>query len=101
MRDVTKDWISYTNQRKQMPEGAREREAKAQPVELERVSARPAVVLPRLTPKVTEKVGNVNYSMPVIKLKKLAASLGNLNMSYRDVGIRSFDYTYSDLAEGE
>lgn len=101
MREVTKDWISYTNQRKQMPEGAREREARARPVDLEKVSARPAVVLPRLTPKVSEKVGNVNYSMPVTKLKKLASSLGNLNMSYRDVGIKSFEYTYDDLTGDE
>ena len=41
-------------------------------------------------------MANVHYSVPVSKMKRLATELGNVNMTYRDVGLKSFDYTYDD-----
>ena len=41
-------------------------------------------------------VANIAYSMPLKKVRNLARELGNINMTYRDVGIASFNYAYSE-----
>jgi hypothetical protein len=35
------------------------------------------------------------------KLKKLAKEFGSINMPYREVGQRSFDYAYGDMVGDE
>jgi len=39
--------------------------------------------------------------MPNDRVRKLASALGNINMSNKDVGINSFDYTYDDHVEDD
>ncbi|MCQ8277438.1 ATP-binding protein [Acetobacteraceae bacterium KSS8] len=97
MREVSKRWISYTNQRKQALDEARKRESAAVSVPLASIAQRPAVTLPVLVAKPAQKSANVNYSVPVSRMKKLAQEFGNINMPYRDVGLRAFEYTYQDL----
>lgn len=97
MRDVSKSWIAYTNQRKQALEEARRKESAAVAVPLASVARQTAVALPILIPKPVEKVANVNYSVPVSRIKKLAKELGSINMPYREIGLNTFDYTYDDL----
>jgi hypothetical protein len=101
MRDVTRKWIDYTNARKQALEEAKEREAKAAPVSIYAVNKKTAVRLPVLTPKPPEKVANIGYAVPLVRLRKLGKALGSINMPYREVGIKSFDYTYDELVGGE
>lgn len=97
MREVSKQWIAYTNQRKQALEEARQKESVAVAIPLYSVAKQSAVRLPTLVAKPTEKVANISYSVPIARLKKLAKELGNINMPYREVGIKTFDYTHSDL----
>ncbi len=97
MRDVSKRWIAYTNQRKQALDEAKRRESAAVSVPLASLARQTAVTLPTLVAKQVEKPANVNYSVPVSRMKRLAKELGSINMPYRDVGLRTFDYTYSDL----
>lgn len=101
MREVSKKWIGYTNQRKQALEQAKEIEAKANAVSIYEVTRRDSVSLPDFTITPTERRANINYSVPVKKLKNLAKAFGKINMTYRDVGIKSFDYAYDDLAEDD
>lgn len=101
MRAVTRAWIDYTNQRKQAMEEAKEKEARAAPVLIYEIPKRPSVGLPALVSKPVERAANVNYSVPLAKLKRLAKELGGINMTYREVGQRSFDYTYNDLVGDE
>jgi len=102
MRDVTRKWIDYTNQRKQALDEARDKEAKAAPVPIYDVPKQIAVTLPTFVPKPPlERTANVNYAVPVTRLRKLAKELGSINMPYREVGLKSFDYTYSDLVGDE
>lgn len=102
MREVTKAWITYTNQRKGDLEQARAREDAVPAVALQEVERRPAVVLPQITPiRRGTPVGNINYAIPVARIKRLAEGLGNGNMSYRDVGLKSFDYAYEELIGDE
>jgi Histidine kinase-, DNA gyrase B-, and HSP90-like ATPase len=101
MRDVTRSWIDYTNSRKQALEEAKKKEALAKPVTIYSVKERQIAVMPKLTPVPKVPMANVLYSVPRAKLKKLAAELGSSRMSYRDVGIKAFDYTYEDLVGDE
>ena len=101
MRDLSKEWIAYTNLRKQALEEAKIKEAAARSVPIRDVEAMPALGLPTLSVQRVERPANVNYSVPVKRMKRLAKALGNINLPYREVGIRSFDYTYDDLVGEE
>jgi hypothetical protein len=103
MREVTKKWIAYTNQRKQSLEEAKAREAAAAPIRIYEVAKRATVSLPRLTSiaPATPSPANVAYTVPVARLKKLAKEFGSINMSYREVGIKSFEYSFKDLVGEE
>ncbi len=96
MRDLTRKWIDYTNRRKQALEEAKLKEANAKAVPINQIQAKQSAKLPDLSVKLKEKPANVNYSVPIPKMKRLAEKLGDINMSYKDVGLRSFEYTYSD-----
>lgn len=101
MREATREWISYTNTRKQVREEAVKREEAAKAVPIFDVAVRAEVELPKIavTPRVPE--ANVLYSVPKPKLRKLASAFGNINMAYKSVGLSSFDYAYKDLVGEE
>lgn len=102
MRDVTRLWIDYTNQRKQSLEEAKKIEVAAAPVSIYAVKQQATVQLPKFAPKPpTERMANINYSVPVARLKKLAKELGSVNLTYREVGVKTFEYTYDDLVGDE
>ncbi|WP_377275154.1 ATP-binding protein [Rhizobium sp. R86522] len=97
MRDASRAWIDYTNVRKQALEAAKEAEAAAKTVSIYQVAPRASVNLPKLVAAPRERVANVAYSVPLARLKRLAKELGNSNMSYRDVGLKTFDYAFDDF----
>lgn len=101
MREVTRAWIDYTNSRKQALDEAKIAEAAAKPVKLRALPRREQVTLPRYVAKPVERVGNIGYSVPVVQIKKLARAMGKSTLSYRDVGLRSFEYAYDDLVGDE
>lgn len=101
MREVTRKWIDYTNARKQALDDAKRIEAVAQPVSIYAVAKQESVKLPVLVAKPTERMATVSYSVPLKRLKTLAQELGSITMSQRDVGIKSFEYTYDDLVGKE
>jgi len=101
MREVTKKWIAYTNTRKQALEEAKQKETEAAPVSIYQVDKLEAVRLPALTARVAPTPANVQYAVPVGRMKKLAKAFGSINLSYREVGMKSFDYAYTDLVGDE
>jgi len=101
MRDVTKQWIAYTNTRKQALEEAKQKEVDAAPVSIYNVEKSAAARLPALTARITPTPANVLYAVPVVRMRKLAKALGSINLSYKEVGLKSFDYTYDDLVGDE
>lgn len=96
MREVTKEWISYTNLRKQNLDEAKQREAQAKSTSIYEIPQRPTVALANLPRKPKIAMANIAYSMPRERVRALAAGFGNINLSYKDVGIKSFEYSYSD-----
>jgi len=101
MRDVTRKWIDYTNLRKQAADEAKQKETAAVAVSIQQIPRLEAVRLPVLVTKPKERVANVNYTVPLAKLRRLGSALGSINMAYRDVGLKSFEYAYDDLVESE
>ncbi|MDT2022831.1 ATP-binding protein [Methylocella sp. CPCC 101449] len=97
MRQVSKEWIAYTNQRKQALQEAKQKESEAVAVPIASVAARKSVNLPTFQTRTSEKMANIGYSVSAQRLRKLAQEFGNINMTYRDVGLKSFDYAYDDL----
>lgn len=101
MREVTRQWIDYTNLRKQALVEAKEKEAQAVPVTIYEIQKQVSVTLPVLIAKPVERPANVHYSVPVAKMRMLAKALGSINMPYREVGLKSFEYTYGDVVGDE
>jgi hypothetical protein len=101
MRDLTRKWIDYTNARKQALDEAKAKERQAALVSIYQLNKVNAVKLPALTARTGPTPANVHYAVPVTRMKELAKALGNINLAYRDVGLKSFDYAYSDLVGDE
>ena len=101
MREATKAWIGYTNERKHSIDDARKIELSARPVAIKDIVKRESVSLPKLSAKPPILMANVGYSVPKESMRKLADAFGDINMAYREVGVRSFDYAFSELVGGE
>jgi hypothetical protein len=102
MFEPTRTWVSYTNARKADLENAKAKEVAAQLRDIVTIQRRPAVQVPTLrVPSTREKVGNVHFTMPLKRLNALAAGFGDPNLTYRDIGIRSFEYAYDELVEDD
>ena len=96
MREIAKQWISYTNARKQALTDAKEIEARAKPITIYTVKERAVVSLPKIVSRPAERVATIQYAMPLARVRSLADSFGNINMTYKDVGIKSFEYAFAD-----
>lgn len=97
MREISKEWIAYTNQRKQFGEKARGLEEAAKPVVLYKIAKNAQVSFPKLVGRLQIKPANISYPVEKKRAEKLADALGDINMSYRDVGLRSFEYAYTEF----
>jgi hypothetical protein len=96
MRELTRKWIDYTNVRKQALEEARQKEREAETVSIYSVARQTSVKLPALVARDSDPVANVQYSVPLDRMRNLAKKFGSANLPYREVGIRSFNYAYRE-----
>ena len=101
MRDVSKKWIAYTNSRRHALETAKLAERAAVAVPIPNLTKHDDLRFPRFTRQPVEPIANVNYSVPTRRMTKLKRGFGRPAMSYRQVGLRSFDYAYDDLVGEE
>ncbi|MCR9280449.1 MAG: ATP-binding protein [Rhodobacteraceae bacterium] len=101
LREVSKNWTNYTNIRKQNLETAKKLESDTKSLPIFNIQRRETVALPTWDPKPKVKMANIAYSVPLDRLRKLARGFGNINMSYKDVGYKSFDYSYDELVDEE
>ena len=97
MRTPTRAWVNYTNKRKNSIEKAKERETSASSVPIERVPERKTILVPKVIDG--PKEANVLYTVPLERIETLAIALGDVTMPYREVGKRSFDYTFDSLVD--
>lgn len=96
MRELTRKWIDYTNARKLALEDAKQKEREAQPVSIYSVAREASVKLPALIARPADPVANVLYSVPLSRLRKLAKKFGSVNLPYKEVGLKSFNYAYRE-----
>ena len=94
MKAVTKPYIEYTNARKDQEERVAELELSTRPVSIEQVGMSQVLKVPKLEPRKVE-MGNVLYRKRKARLKEAATALGNKNMSYKEVGSRTFEYYFT------
>lgn len=99
MADPARSWTNYTNERKQNVERAKDIEAATARVDMAVVPLRERVAYPRLRAVPREPIANVNYSVLRRRLRALAGALGDDTLSYRDVGIQSFEWAYERLVD--
>ena len=92
MKEATKEYIEYTNQRKDNLEAAREKEMSTKAVPIKSLPDRPKMKLPTVDKKPKVKMVTIQYKRPEQEVKKVAASLGSALMSYKDVGILTYEY---------
>lgn len=95
----TRAWINYTNERKNNYDEAKSREAAATLRPIAEVAPRPSIALPNVTRAPRIEMANVNYAVPVTRMRKLARGFGRVTMPYREVGLRSFDYAYGEFVD--
>ncbi|MGI8735410.1 MAG: ATP-binding protein [Pyrinomonadaceae bacterium] len=91
MKEVTRQYIDYTTQRKADLEAAKALERNTRLVPIVDVTPSIRMVLPRLP---RADVVNISYQKPRQKVMKAAEALGNRAMPYKQVGSEAFDYFY-------
>lgn len=102
MFEPTRAWITYTNTRKADLDNAKAKEGQASSTGLVEVEQRPTFEVPSLAvPATRARVGNINYAMPLKRIRALAKGLGDSTLTYRDVGIKSFEHAYDELVGDE
>lgn len=99
MSRPAREWIDYTNARKQDLDSAKHREGDSEGLEVTEVPPSPKVRLPSLNRRSAERPANINYARPVTRVRQLAAALDDINLTYRDVGLQSFEYAYKMLVD--
>ena len=98
MRDATRTYLNYTNTRKSSLEQAKSVEGKADYVSVKTAapSAAKSMKLPIYAPKPKVRMANILYTKPLDQVEKVAVALGNRSLSYKDVGIKTFEYFYEN-----
>lgn len=93
MKIVTSDFSSYTNRRKGDLEAAKEAEKGMTQVDVYRVEKAQPLKLPTLsTSSDKTQYANIMYKRPLAEVSEIRDHLGMRTMSYRDVGIHTFEY---------
>lgn len=103
MRDIAKQWTAYTNLRKPVLEATKKLEDATVAVPIYEIPMRTSMSLPSITKpaKPKEQVANINYTVSLPRLKKLAAAMDNPLISYRELGLETFEYAYRDYVGRE
>ena len=101
MKDATKPYIEYTNARKDQEERMAQVERSTRPVLIDDIKIRPRMKVPRVDPQPRITMGNVLYRKPRKELREAAAALGNINMSYKEIGTRTFEYFRKHEVNGD
>lgn len=92
MKDATRKYIDYTNQRKDFIYEAKEKEISTNAVPIRSLPLSSEMKLPFIEKMPRIKMATIQYKRPEEEVKKVAASLGSRFMSNKDVGLKTFEY---------
>ena len=100
MQTLTRQFIIYSNLRKDNLVAAKEAEKVVPSVNIVEVkSTDREMKLPTVVPVAKERIVTVAYPKPLAKVKKAAEALGDFSLSAREVGSKAFDYFYKNEVE--
>lgn len=99
MKELTEPFIEYTNARKDSLEKAKELEADTDARDVNDVEEREEMKLPEIERKPRVRMANVHYRKPVADIEKAAEALGNKSMTYKRVGVSTFEYFFEREVE--
>ena len=94
-------WIEYTNRRKANLEEAKKKEKDASSESFFNVPLNSTMKVPIVSEKPRIKIANILYQRPRSEVVKAATALGSSTMSYKDVGIKTFEYFLENEVDGE
>jgi len=97
MKDLTDQWVRYTRRRKRAPDKARAAERAAEPKALTEVDDSDGMRFPDLPE--TPEIGHIQYTKPKDDILRVAAALGDPEMTFVEVGERTFDYYFEREVE--
>ena len=99
MKEATRPWIEYTNQRKANLESARAREQATVSVPVFEVQESTVLKVPDAPNQPRLRMATINYQKPVTDVNKVRRALRRANMSYRAVGVATFKYFVDNEVE--
>lgn len=91
MKEATRSWLAYTNDRRIDLDQAKAHEAQAPSRAIFEATASAKATFPG-SAVATKPTATINYRKLLDEVKLVKAALGNANMSNRDVGLKTFDY---------
>lgn len=100
MSKPARDWVNYTNRRKSRLEEAKTKEDLAKPANISDLDRNKSIKLPDLGQKPIQ-MANINFSKPASQVKKLGETFGDVDMAYRDVGLKAFELAYAQRVDEE
>ncbi len=74
-------------------------EQSARLVPIEEVETRKTMRVPKVERQSRTRMGNILYRKPKDQIREAAAAMGNRNMSYKDVGLGTFEYYWKHEVE--
>jgi Histidine kinase-, DNA gyrase B-, and HSP90-like ATPase len=103
MRELTKQWTSYTNLRKGELDKAKKLEEEARPVKVSSLPKSVSMNLPKIVKRtvVKQRVANILYSVDIGRALEMGEALGNRMMPYKHIGEKTFEYAYKKLIGGK
>ncbi len=100
MKDATRPWIRYTNDRRADIGDAKRREALATAKPLFEADINPKFEVPRVTGTAERvSVSSIQYQKPTSEIAKVKKLLGNLRMPNSRVGEKTFEYFLKNESE--
>ncbi len=100
MKEATRSWVKYTNDRKADLEDARKREASASPIPLFSVAKSAKLEVPQIA-NLPQRVAYsyIQYQKPASDIARAKKLLGNTSMSNSRLGEKTFDYFLKNESE--
>lgn len=98
MREITREFIEYTNNRKSELSRIRKLELQAAPVQIVSVPLRPRISLPQIQ---TQTLRRICFDKPQTEIDAVAKALGIRFTSVKQVGIAAFDYVRKNEVDPE
>ncbi len=99
MKDATREYLDYTNERKEDLEKAKKLEQAANLKPLRQITLSEKMGLPRFTAGPKIKRATISYHQPIEKVTKAKHAFGNLAMSNKAIGEATFEYYFKNEVE--